>query len=332
MQSARFYGIHDVRFEEIEKPECPPDEVLVRVAWAGICGSDFHIYNQGMFVQKIPETMGHEFSGSVAEVGPEAGDDFHPGDPVAGDPRVLCGHCDGCRSGLGNTCENLGFIGEVRPGCFAEYISLPPQMLVKLPPGTDLRQAALAEPLAVALNTCERLDPRSDESVLIMGAGPIALLVIQVLKQKYGVTRIAVCGRSKMRLELAEQLGADAYSQLPKGLRFTAAIEAAGNRHTFGAAMNHMLPNGRIAVVSIFEDEASADLNSLVAKQITLIGANAYEHRHVEEAGLAIGRGTIDVSPVITKEYPLTECAEAFEFLNQKEKKAAKVLFRAQEE
>ena len=151
MLAARYHGIGQIRVEHLPQPECGPGQSLVKVVYAGICGSDLHIYRKGMFVSTIPEIMGHEFSGVVAQVGPGV-TTLQPGDQVVGDPRVSCGTCPWCRTGAYNLCPALGFIGEVRPGCFAEYLVLEANKLIKIPAAVELRRAALVEPLAVALH------------------------------------------------------------------------------------------------------------------------------------------------------------------------------------
>lgn len=102
MKAARYYGIQDVRFETVEQPACGPTDALIQVSYAGICGSDLHIYNKGMFIQNIPETMGHEFVGVIREVGDRV-KDFAPGDVVIANPMVPCMHCPSCRAGSYNT-------------------------------------------------------------------------------------------------------------------------------------------------------------------------------------------------------------------------------------
>lgn len=327
MKAVRYYGIQDVRCEEIAKPQCGSGEVLIRVAYAGICGSDLHIYNKQMFIQNIPETMGHEFVGIIEECGAEV-KGFKPEDRVIANPMVTCGECEGCRKGLPNTCAELGFIGEVRPGCFAEYIVLEPEALIPVPKEADLEQEALAEPLAVVLNLCERADLCPEDEIAIIGAGPISLLTIIAAKSIYGVKSVYVCGRSAMRLELAGRVGADYVDTvLPENKKFDKVIEIAGREATFNMAVEHTQPNGTLCVVSIFEDEFIVDLNLLVASQIRFIGCNAYERRHLEDAVRVIAEGKVDVTPLISAEYDLAECAKAFEALNEKDKTVAKILF-----
>lgn len=327
MKAVRYHGIRQVRCEEVPKPVPGPGEALIRVAYAGICGSDLHIYNRGMFIQNIPEIMGHEFSGVVEAV--ERPDlPVQPGDLVVGNPMVPCGKCAGCRSGKFNTCSELGFIGEVRPGGFGEYIALPADRLVKAKPGTDPAALALAEPLAVALNVCERMKPLQGERIAIIGAGPIGLLTLMVLKAVYGVSRVTAVNRSEPRRTLAKALGAhDVQGELSEEQLFDAVVEAAGKQPSFEAAVAHTAPGGRICMVSIFEDGFTVDLNAIVAGEISLVGANAYEHRHIEEAVRLIEDGTVDVTPLITGRYGFSECTEAFGALCGRDRAEAKILF-----
>lgn len=331
MKAARYYGIKDVRFEEIEKPVCGDDEVLIRIAYAGICGSDLHIYNKEMFIQNIPETMGHEFSGTVIETGKNVAA-VKKGDLVTANPMVTCGECIACRTGKFGSCEALGFIGEVRQGCYAEYIALPEKDIVVAPAGTDLKKLAMAEPLAVALNICEQAKLQPDDKMLVVGPGPIGLLTIMAAKAVYGVKDITALGRSRARLEKAEELGAKICTELDADEYFDVTVEAAGNRKGFGTAVAHVLPGGRVYVVSIFEDEFIFDINEIVAKQISLTGCNVYEKRHIEEAAQFIAEGRVEVERIISDTFRLEECQEAFSALCTKDKKAIKILFKTEEE
>lgn len=279
MKAARYYGIHDVRFEEIEKPACGPNEALIKVSYAGICGSDLHIYNKGMFIQNIPETM--------------------------------------------------GFIGEVRQGCFAQYIAMDQETLIHVPKDADQKKVALSEPLAVALNICKRANFQPDDRVALIGVGPIGLLTILAAKALYGVKEIAAVDLSQVRLELAKQVGASqVYTSLPDGLKFNKVLDAAGQPVTFQTAVNHVEANGFLYVVSIFEKDFVFDINTLVSAQATLVGCNVYTRENLEDAVKVISDGRVDVGPLISRVFDLTQCAEAFALLNSQDKSVAKVLFQ----
>lgn len=330
MKTARYYGIEDIRYEELPVPNCGEKDVLIKVAYAGICGSDLHIYKKGMFIQNIPETMGHEFSGTVIKTGSKV-HSLQAGDRVTANPMVTCGNCIACRTGHRGSCETLGFIGEVRPGCFAEYIALPQEDVIKAPPDIDLKKLALAEPLAVALNICRQAKPAPTDKVLIVGPGPIGLLTALALKNVCGLENPTILGRSPARLSIAKALGMKTTTQLGDDSYFDLIIEAAGNETTLSTAVAHALPGGKICVVSIFEDDFIFDINTIVAKQLSIIGCNVYETRHIQESTKLLADGIIDPSPLVTDTYDLADCREAFAALCSKDKKACKILFQMED-
>ena len=321
MKTARYYGIEDIRYEELPVPNCGEKDVLIKVAYAGICGSDLHIYKKGMFIQNIPETMGHEFSGTVIKTGSKV-HSLQAGDRVTANPMVTCGNCIACRTERRGSCETLGFIGEVRPGCFAEYIALPQEDVIKAPPNIDLKKLALAEPLAVALNICRQAKPAPTDKVLIVGPGPIGLLTALALKNVCGLENPTILGRSPARLSIAKALGMKTTTQLGDDSYFDLIIEAAGNETALSTAVAHALPGGKICVVSIFEDDFIFDINTIVAKQLSIIGCNVYETRHIQESTKLLADGIIDPSPLVTDTYDLADCREAFAALCSKDKKA----------
>lgn len=330
MKTARYYGIEDIRYEELSVPNCGEKDVLIKVAYAGICGSDLHIYKKGMFIQNIPETMGHEFSGTVIKTGSKV-HSLQAGDRVTANPMVTCGNCIACRTERRGSCETLGFIGEVRPGCFAEYIALPQEDVIKAPPDINLKKLALAEPLAVALNICRQAKPAPTDKVLIVGPGPIGLLTALVLKNVCGLENPTILGRSPARLSIAKALGMKTTTQLGDDSYFDLIIEAAGNETALSTAVAHALPGGKICVVSIFEDDFIFDINTIVAKQLSIIGCNVYETRHIQESTKLLADGIIDPSPLVTDTYDLADCREAFAALCSKDKKACKILFQMED-
>lgn len=328
MKAIRYYGIRDVRLKNVEKPVCGADDALIRVSYAGICGSDLHIYNKGMFVQNIPETMGHEFVGVIEETGAKVLG-FKKGDTVIANPMVPCMECDSCLQGSYNTCADLGFIGEVRPGCFAEWIVMPQSKLIPVPARADLRKIALSEPLAVALNICRRAKLKPDDRVALIGVGPIGLLTILAAKALYGVQDITAVDLSEVRLALAQRVGASTVCRrLPEELKFNKLIDAAGQPVTFNTAINHVEANGTIYVVSIFEKDFIFDINRLVSLQASVVGCNVYTQEDLKTAVRVIAEGSVDVSPLISRIFEPEQCQEAFELLNSQDKSVAKILFK----
>lgn len=334
MKSARYYGISDVRFEEIAEPMCGDHEVKIKIAYAGICGSDLHIYRKGMFIQNIPETMGHEFVGVISDVGDKV-TKYKVGDPVTANPMVPCMTCDSCRKGKYNTCESLGFIGEVRQGCYAEYIVMTedkiiPIHLTDFTRPEDLKKYVLIEPLAVAVNVMRRAKFDHQDKIAIFGAGPIGCLVTALAKQIYGVSSVTVVDLSEERLVYAKRAGADVVLTDEKELDFdyTGTVDCAGVPQTIEMAGRHIAADGKLCIVSIFEKEAFLTCNSIVEKQLQVIGCNVYMKEDLQTAGSLLGQEGFDIMFLITHIFSLEKCGEAFELLAGSTKSAQKVVFQ----
>ena len=327
MKAIRFHGVGDVRCEDVPQPSPAPGEVLIRVAYAGICGSDLHIFRKGMFVRHVPETMGHEFVGHVVAYGVGV-KGLTEGQTVIANPMVPCGACPSCAAGQYNTCDDLSFIGECRPGCFASYVALPAREVIPVPAG-DLQHLALCEPLAVALNICERAKFSPGDRVAVLGAGPIGLLTIAAARALYGVSVIDAYDCAPERLRLAQKVGAAAVGAAPPdGAQYDFMIDAAGVSATLQTGLRCLRAGGTLLVVSIFENPVNDfDINAVVAHQLSLVGCNVYEKRHLFEAAEAIASGKIAVEPLISAVYPPESCGEAFARLTGADKTAAKVLF-----
>lgn len=326
MLAVRFHGIGDVRTEQVDDIVPEENQALIDVLYGGICGSDLHIFRKGMFVERLGEIMGHEFTGRIRTA--PAGSGLSAGDLVVGDPRVPCGRCTACRKGDTHRCASLGFIGEVRPGCFAQLLALEPEKLIRLPPETDPVQAAVSEPLAVAVHACRAIAAGSPESVLVTGAGPIGLLTAFLLKHEYGIPHVAAADRDILRLEMAEQAGAD---ELVKDLslvenRFDCAVDAVGAEVTLNSSLAAVLPGGTVFVSAIYETLPVVDVNAMVSAEKQLRGNNAYSFQDLQEAARLIGEGRLDLRWLITSVLPAREAPQAFSLLTAPEKRDLKIL------
>ncbi|MDX9872210.1 MAG: alcohol dehydrogenase catalytic domain-containing protein [Clostridia bacterium] len=336
MLAARYYGPGDIRVEEVDAPVCRPGQVLVRVAYAGVCGSDLHNYRKGMFMTYAPETMGHEFAGTVAEVG-EGVTGFTPGQKVIGDPRVPCGKCAWCKEEKYNLCPKLGFIGEVKPGCFAPYLLMGPEQLLVIPPELPLQEAAVAEPLGVAVHIIKEAGLtalKPTDTVAVIGAGPIGLLSLMALKA-LSKASVIVADISAERLLLAEKLGAnETYVNTDRieDDSAAAAIEAVGLGVTLQEALRILEPRGRLAMAGLYEDKCILDPNPIVTKELRLYGINTYNKADLQEAVELIHQGKVNVKQIVTDIVPLIETERIFQDLDKKAKTCAKVLIAMPEE
>ena len=191
-----------------------------------------------------------------------------------------------------------------------------------------MKQMALAEPLAVAVNVCKRASLKPEDSLAIIGAGPIGLLTAVIARSVYNVQDITVVNRSQTRRRIAEALGVKAAAAIPEGQRFDKVVESAGNPATLQIALESVRANGTVLVVSVFEENITIDANLLVCSQITLIGCNCYDREDLETAADLIASRRVDVSPIITDIFPVEEGKAAFEKLCVREKQAAKILLQ----
>lgn len=251
MKAGVVHAREDIRYEEIERPVPKAGQVLVRVKYTGICGSDIPRVN-GDACHFFPNVLGHEFSGTIAEVG-EGVTSLKVGDRVAGVPLVPCMECEDCQKGNYSLCKHYSFIGSREFGSFAEYVVVPERNAVKFEEEVSFEQGAFFEPATVALHGLERNEYRGGGTVAILGGGTIGLLTMQWAKI-FGARKVVVFDIVPERLELAERLGADGgvntrdadfmeqAKALTDGRGFDYIYETAGNTITmklaFGLAAN----------------------------------------------------------------------------------------------
>lgn len=209
MKAAVFYGVNDIRIEEQEMPVVGNTDVLIKVKACGVCGTDVHIFHGDKGAADVvpPTILGHEFSGIAVEVGPDVRN-IKVGDRVAVDPNKYCGQCEPCRNGLVHFCENMTGYGTTTNGGFAEYCAVDERQLYKLADGTDFAAGAMTEPLACCLHGIDMCGIKPGSHVVIIGAGMIGLLIMQLAKIS-GASKIAVIETAEKKLAQAKLLGAD---------------------------------------------------------------------------------------------------------------------------
>ncbi len=348
MKAARWHGVKDIRVEDITEPKPGKGEVKVKVAWTGICGSDLHEYLAGpIFVpvdedhplshDKAPITMGHEYCGTVAELG-EGVTDIAVGDRVAIEPIFACGECAACLEGKYNLCDSLGFVGlSGGHGGFAAYSVVPARMVHKMPEALSMEQGALVEPAAVALHAVRLSKIKAGDKAAVFGAGPIGLLVVESLRVA-GASEIHVVEPSEVRRKKALDLGAtsaidptatDAVAEVREATGGVhVAFEVTGVPQVLPQCIDATRHEGQVLVVSIWEQEASFQPNTVVLKERQLQGTIAY--RNVYPAVMALmTQGYFSADQLVTKRIPLDEIvAEGFEALAA-EKSQVKILVEA---
>lgn len=209
MKAAVYFGKNDVRVTEIEKPACGDGEVRIAVEYCGVCGTDMHIYHGDGGAMEVPvgTIIGHEFSGVVECVGKDV-KGFKPGDRVSVDPNDACGECWFCKNGKAHFCTNMKGYGTTHNGGFAEFVSVPEKQVYHLPDALDFRSGSQCETMSCCLNGIDLCRIKAGQTVLIIGAGPIGLMMLQ-LARNAGAGRIIVSELVEEKRALALALGAD---------------------------------------------------------------------------------------------------------------------------
>ncbi len=311
-------------------PRAPgPGEALVRVAWTGICGSDLELV-QGTrpapFV-RYPIVPGHEWSGTVAEVGTGVDPELI-GKPVVGEGFRSCLRCDACRRGDTNLCASgYSETGFTHPGAWADHLTLPARLLHTLPPDADLRAAAALEPAACAAAAGLRADVRTGERVAVVGAGTLGLLITQLVAA-VRPGELTVIDRRAECESLARRCGATHFSTEADGSRqYDVALEAAGGIGTARLATSLVRRGGRVVLTGI--PAAAPDPISpsdLVLDQITVHTVFGAPGRAWTHAVRAFAAGALDPAPLVSHEFPLEEVDSALRVLRAGG--AVKVLLR----
>ena len=277
MRAVRLHGIGDLRIEDVPRAPAPgAGEISVAVSAAGICGSDIHNYLTGQWISNLPVTPGHEFAGRITAVGGGVAG-LSEGDLVSAISRVSCGVCGPCRRGLPNACDNLGFVGEVCDGGFAEEVTLSAAQVVRVPGEIDARVAAMIEPCAVALRALRQSHAAAGGALLIVGGGTIGGLVA-VLANHLGVGPIGLVEKNPDRVA---RLGARVpltHLSLDGLATFgaDATVEATGSAQVLDRVLHTVPAGGTIALVGLFHGAPETALNAVVERELTLRGSSAF--------------------------------------------------------
>jgi threonine 3-dehydrogenase len=311
--------------EDIREPTVGPNDVLIKVRKAAICGTDLHIYNWDEWAARtipVPMAVGHEFMGEIVEVG-SAVSGFKIGDRVSGEGHITCGHCRNCRAGKRHLCRNTEGIGVNRPGCFGDYLALPASNAFKLPASIPDEIAAFLDPLGNAVHCALSFDVVG-EDVLITGAGPIGIMACAIVKH-IGARHVVITDVNDYRLELAKKCGAtlalnvtrdnldDAMKQLGMTEGFDVGLEMSGNTDAFRAMLQSMNHGSHIALLGIPPTEAAIDWNQVIFKGLVLKGIYGREMFETWYKMAAMLESGLDVSPVLTHRVPAARFEEAFE-------------------
>jgi 2-desacetyl-2-hydroxyethyl bacteriochlorophyllide A dehydrogenase len=301
-----------------------PGQVRIEVAYTGICGTDLHIYHGDMDARVgIPAVIGHEMSGILAEIGPGVSD-WAVGDAVTVMPLEWCGSCPACTTGNWHICHRLNFLGIDSGGSMQNSWVVPARTLIPVPAGLALDAAALIEPTAVACHDVRRAEISHGEKVLVVGGGPVGLLIAQVAARAGG--DVVLAELDPFRRALAKEMGLtvldpaatpvqDAVAEWTAGAGAEVAFEVSGAPAGVATAVDSLATRGRLVMVAIHTVPRPINLHRFFWRELTLIGARLYDRDDFRAAVDLIASGAVQVRPLISSVQPLSKVGSAFEAL-----------------
>lgn len=322
--------------EDFPIPQIKDDEVLLEIKAAGICGTDHSLYRWNQAIAdsydiQFPAIFCHEFAGVIAEVGPNAPKNLKVGMPVTANPILYDDTCEWCDRGMVNICDNRPFYGTDLPGAFAKYMAIRGINVIPMPEEIPFTQAALMEPLCVAMNAVERLDPQIGDTALVMGPGAIGLLMVALLKQARGIRKVIVTGldADKKRFKVAEQLGAitvngsecDAVAkvmELTDGKGANIILDATGFFGAVTQAMDMVAKNGKIGITGLPGKPSEVHMTPLAMRQVSIIGSRAYQRKNWRQALNLLANG-FDISMISNMVVPMKDWRKGMEFIESGE-------------
>ncbi|GAA3905395.1 Zn-dependent oxidoreductase [Gibbsiella dentisursi] len=315
-------------------PQPTANEVRVKIKFAGICGSDVHIYHGHNPFAKYPRVIGHEFFGVIDAVGSDV-DPKRIGERVSVDPVVNCGHCYPCSVGRPNVCTQLQVIGVHRDGGFSHYACAPARNAHHIPDSISDRHAAMVEPFTIAANITAHLQPTAQDIALIYGAGPMGLTVVQALKGVYGVKQVIVVDRIPERLAMAQENGADrvfnnthldlATELHNQGLHPTLIVDAACHPAILPEAIALASPAARIGIMGFSSDPCVLSQQAITSKEIAIHSSRLNSNRFPQVISW-MTEHKIHPEKLITHQFNYTQVLEAMEIFEKDQRQCCKVL------
>ena len=325
-----------IEVNQVARPEVKPDEVLIQVKRIGVCGSDIHVYHGLHPYTSYPVVQGHEVGGVVAETGAEV-NGFAPGDIVVFMPQVTCGECYPCRHGMYHICDNLKVMGFQTSGAAQEFFAVKADMVLKLPASTSLDEAAMIEPVSVAVHALSRAGDVAGKKVLVLGAGTIGNLVGQVA-QASGAQQVMITDISEYKLEKARACGLE-HAVNPQQEDLGQAIldvfgpdkadlilECVGVQDTITQAVANARKGSTIMVVGVFGKKPLVDLGLVQDRELSLVGTLMYQKQDYERAIELVAAGKLCLDQMVTHRFDFKDYLQAYEAIEASGGKYIKVM------
>lgn len=324
-----------IEFADIAKPAVQPDEVLVQVRRIGVCGSDIHVYHGLHPYTSYPVVQGHEVSGVVAEVG-SAVSGFAPGDAVVFMPQVTCGECYPCRQGMYHICDHLKVMGFQTSGAAQEFFPVKAAMTIKLPASLSLDQAAMIEPVSVAVHALRRAGDVAGKKVVVLGAGTIGNLVAQVAQasgaqvlitdvSEYKLEKARACGLQHTLNTAKEELGPAILATFGPD-KADLILECVGVQPTITQAVANARKGSTIVVVGVFGKKPEVDLGLVQDRELSLVGTLMYQKVDYERAIELTAAGKLCLESMITHRFNFADYLAAYETIEESKGEYMKVM------
>ena len=336
MKAWVLHGVNDFKYEEVDKPIVSEDEVLVEVKAVGICGSDIpRVYKDG--AHNMPLIIGHEFAGQVVTTGKRVG--------VF--PLIPCRQCTPCKNKQYEMCRNYSYLGSRRDGAFAEYVSVPKWNLIDLPENVSFEEAAMLEPMAVAVHAMRRVLPRKQDTVVVCGLGTIGMLLVMFLIDA-GIKKLLVIGnkdfqrQTVLKLGLSEEQYCDSKKvdvnkwvmEQTKGNGTDIFFECVGKNETYSQAVNITAPAGKICLVGNPYSDMELDKGTywkILRNQLTVVGTwnSSFTHDVSDDWHYVLnrlGQRMISPSQLISHRYSLEDIVQGFQIMRDKMEDYIKIM------
>lgn len=323
MKAIQYCGKEEIQYVDIPKPIINEREALVKIAYAGICGSDMFIYSGTHPRAKAPLIMGHEFSGVIEELPRGYKGEFAVGDKITINPLLSCHACTPCQTGNTHVCTKLGLTGIDTDGGFAEFVKVPLDQLVKLPSGINMEHGAIVEPVAVAVHAIRSSALKIGDTVLIIGGGPIGVLV-SLAARHAGAEKVLVIEPNEFRRQIIAELGFEVLPEADneKIMQFTngdgadVVYEVAGVQASMDAATKYCKIRGQVVIVSSFKKPVYTDLLRVNFAELNIIGIRVYTRKDFA-AAVELVEKYPEFAKVITHTFTLQEAQKGIELMKQ---------------
>lgn len=326
MRAAVIDTANSLHLQRVPLPQLNDGEALIRVRYCGICGSDIHVLHGQHPTATFPRIPGHEFVGELVAARGTGAELFQPGDMVVAQPFYSCGNCEPCAKGHDNVCQHLKFMGAHCEGAFAEYVKVLTRKMYRIPKDLDLKLTALTEPIAVAVHDVRRSGLQVGETALVIGGGPIGMLIAMVARHA-GARRVVISEISSFRRSFAAELGFDTVNPLDADFAeqlnaltdhkgFNVTFEVSGSKPGITTAVDYTTIGGMVMVIGMTKEPYPVDLSAMFSKELRMQGVRIHSQYNFIGAVELLKTGELNnqFEKLISNVFSLDKVEDAFSF------------------